>query len=229
MLITGFQRLSLIDYPDKVCAIVFTQGCNFRCGFCHNPELVIGRNRERLEERDFFDFLKKRHGKLDAVTITGGEPTLHSDLPEFLKRIRDLDFLVKLDSNGTNPEMLKKIIDKKLVDYLAMDIKAPLEKYEKIICQKIDLKKIKESINLIINSNIDYEFRSTILPTLHNEEDLIQMAELIKGAKNYFLQSFVAAPKLLNPEFKVCKSFSKEQMQNLAKKCGKFVKNCKTR
>ncbi|HEC86320.1 MAG TPA: anaerobic ribonucleoside-triphosphate reductase activating protein, partial [Thermoplasmatales archaeon] len=139
MIIGGFQRFSLIDYPGKICAIIFTQGCNFRCPYCHNPELVNPKLfQEPIDENDIFRFLEMRKGKLDAVEITGGEPTLQPDLIEFMRKIKAMGFLIKLDTNGTNPEVVEKIIKNKLVDYIAMDVKAPLEKYEKVVRAKVD-------------------------------------------------------------------------------------------
>lgn len=160
MLIGGLQKSSLIDYPGKIAAVIFTQGCNFRCPYCHNPELVNGERgtiNGKCHEMAVLEFLKKRIGKLDGVVITGGEPTLHNNLPEFIKQIKNLGFAIKLDTNGTNPEMLKQLIDEKLIDYVAMDIKAPLDKYSEIVCTKVDTDKILKSIGILKNSNIkDY-------------------------------------------------------------------------
>ncbi|MDO9509781.1 MAG: anaerobic ribonucleoside-triphosphate reductase activating protein [Candidatus Magasanikbacteria bacterium] len=226
MKIGGLQKFSMIDYPDKVACIVFTQGCNFRCSYCHNPELVEPKLFvEPITEEYFFDFLKERLGKLDAVVITGGEPTLQYDLIEFIKKIRDLGFLIKLDSNGTNPEMLKEIIDQKLVSYIAMDIKAPLNKYEKITGIAIDKEKIKKSIYWIMNSGIDYEFRTTLVKNLLSLEDLMEIGEEIKGAKKYYLQKFIPT-KTIKEEMMKEESFSdgdiekaKIQLKDLVAQC----------
>lgn len=229
MKIGGVQKFSMIDYPDKIACIVFTQGCNFRCPYCHNPELVkpemFG---ESLNEEEFFDFLKERVGKLDAVSITGGEPTLQYDLIEFIKKIRDLGFLIKLDTNGTNPEMLKEIIDQKLVNYIAMDIKAPLQNYEKITGVPADVKKIKKSIELIKNSGIDYEFRTTLVKNLLSLEDLKQIGEEIKGAKKYYLQKFIPT-KTVRAEMMEEKSFSDEEIEEAKKHLSKLVAQCLSR
>ncbi len=229
MKIGGLQKFSMIDYPDKIACIVFTQGCNFRCPYCHNPELVkpemFG---ESLSEEEFFDFLKERVGKLDAVSITGGEPTLQYDLIEFIKKIRDLGFLIKLDTNGTNPEMLKEIIDQKLVNYLAMDIKAPFSKYEEITKMPVNIEKIKQSVEMIKSSGIDYEFRTTLVKKLLSPEDIEQIGRDIAGAKQYFLQKFVSTKtvdeKVLNEE-----TYSEEELENLKERLKPFVAKCLSR
>ncbi len=230
MLIGGLQKLSLLDYPDKISAIIFTAGCNFRCPYCHNPELVDKIDKNALwEEKQIFDFLNKRKDKLDAVVITGGEPTLHQDLPNFIKKIKALNFLVKLDSNGTNPEMLKELIRAKLIDYIAMDIKAPLNKYSQVVKMPVNVEKIKDSIQLIMNCGIDYEFRSTILPAMHTQQDIENMAKLIKGAKRYFLQNFIPSGSLNEPSFNQLHGFSQQQLNELVKICQNYVEQCSAR
>ncbi|RLC89206.1 MAG: anaerobic ribonucleoside-triphosphate reductase activating protein [Chloroflexi bacterium] len=226
MIIGGFQKFSLIDYPGKICAIVFTRGCNFRCPYCHNPELV---NSELflspISEEEIFSFLEERKGKLDAVEITGGEPTLQPDLIEFLGKIKDMGFLVKLDSNGTNPDVIEEVIKNKLVDYLAMDVKAPLEKYKEITYVDVDTHKIRSNIKLIMNSGIDYEFRTTIVKSLLSKEDIIKIGELIKGANLYILQKFVPS-KTLNPDFVNETTYSDEEFTEMKNKMEKYVKRC---
>ncbi|NMC51513.1 anaerobic ribonucleoside-triphosphate reductase activating protein [Candidatus Kuenenbacteria bacterium] len=230
MLIGGLQKTSLLDYPDKVAAIIFTAGCNFRCGFCYNSHLVTKiDNKKLLPEKEIFDFLSSRKNKLDAVVITGGEPTLHNDLPEFIKKIKELGLLIKLDTNGTNPNMLKKLINEKLVDYIAMDIKAPLPKYNKVVNVKVSPASIKKSIKLIMESGLPYEFRSTILPGLHSANDLIEMSQLIFGAEKYFLQKFIAADSLNDQDFRKFESFTDKQMKELAKLISLNVKFCEFR
>ena len=229
MFIGGFQKFSLIDYPGKICAIVFTQGCNFRCPYCHNPELVKPELFERpIPEEEILSFLKNRVGKLDAVEITGGEPTLQRDLLEFIKKIKDMGFLMKLDSNGTNPEILEKAIKEKIVDYLAMDVKAPLEKYSKVVGTKVDTKKIRQSIDLIMNSGIDYEFRTTIVRSLLSKEDIIGIGKLIRGARMYFLQKFIPT-KTLDPNFLKETTYSSEELESLRKIISGFVERCEIR
>lgn len=215
MRIGAIQKFSMIDYPGKLCVIVFTQGCNFRCPYCHNPELVDSTQFvENILKEKIFSFLKKRVGKLDAVSITGGEPTLHKNLPNFMKQIKKMGFLVKLDTNGTNPKMLKRIIGERIVDYLAMDIKAPLERYSEITHSKVDTDAIKYSIQLIKKSGVEYEFRSTVIQGLLSKQEVIEMSNLLGSAKRYYLQNFVPN-KTLDQEFAQAESFSEEKMGNL--------------
>lgn len=195
MKIGGFQKTSLIDYPDKISAIVFTQGCNFRCGYCHNPELIKPEG-SLIEESSILSLLESRIGKLDGVVITGGEPTLQKDLIDFIKKIKTMNYLVKLDTNGTSSEIVKNLVEENLLDYIAMDIKAPLEKYENITNNKTNTFFIQKSIDLIINSGIDYEFRTTIVNNQLNFDDFTKISELIKGAKRYYLQKFEATKTL---------------------------------
>jgi pyruvate formate lyase activating enzyme len=235
MLIGGLQKTSLIDYPDKVCAIIFTQGCNFKCKFCYNPELVLLTDNNQqltIKEEEIFEFLKKRKALIDGVCVTGGEPTLHKDLPKFLVQIKKMGFLIKLDTNGTNPKMLEKLIKKKLVDYIAMDIKASLVqflKYKKISGAKINLKNIKKSIEIIKNSGIDYEFRTTVIPGFHKEEDILQIAKEIFPAKKYFLQQFVPSKKMIDKKYKKIKPYSKEILEKMRDKAKEYVERVECR
>lgn len=230
MLLGGLQKTSLIDYPSKVSAILFTLGCNFCCPFCYNPELVSKINKKSIiPHQEIFDFLAKRKKTLDAVVITGGEPTLHQDLPSFIKKIKNLDYLIKLDTNGSHPAMLERLIKNSLIDYIAMDIKAPLSKYAKTVKMKISTSAIKKSIKLIMDSGLPYEFRSTILPALHSNRDLLYMAKLIQGAKNYYLQKFVPTGNLNDQTFNQFKSFTDKEMKQLAKSCQKYVGKCQVR
>lgn len=192
MRLGGYQKLTLIDFPGHLAATVFTVGCNFRCPFCHNPELVYGSQFtvHRDLEKEFFDFLKKRRGKIEGVCITGGEPTLQPDLIEFIQKIKKLGFLVKLDTNGARPDVLKKIIDQKLIDYIAMDIKNQPEKYDATTGTKGDIGRIKLSVDLIMRSKIPYEFRTTVVPGIHTEKDFLEIAKWIGGAQNYYLQEY---------------------------------------
>ncbi len=196
MNIVSMIKLSLVDYPDKLSCVLFTQGCNFVCPFCHNKDLVLpGPKLPVLSHEEIFDFLKARIGKLDAVVITGGEPTLDKDLIPFIKEVKELGYLVKLDSNGTNPSVLKYLIENHLVDYIAMDIKNSEEKYALTAgLSQIDMIPIKESISLLINSDIDYEFRMTTIDEFHSIEDMDKIGELIKGAKCFYFQKYVDSP-----------------------------------
>lgn len=212
--LAGLQKTTFIDYPEKIACIVFTQGCNFRCGYCHNPELF--ENKEPvLSVPAFFEFLNKRKGKLDGVVITGGEPTLHGkDLIEFIKEVKSLGFLVKLDTNGTHPDVLQEVLNENLLDYIAMDIKAPLAKYKTITQTDIDTKIIKKSIDMIMNSGVDYEFRTTIVKSQLSVEDLRQIGELIQGAKRYYMQKFLAT-KILDETLMSEESYTDEEFKNL--------------
>jgi pyruvate formate lyase activating enzyme len=211
--IKGLQKLSVIDYPGKTCAVVFLGGCNFRCPFCQNPELVLAPEKlPNMPQDEFFAFLQERKKWLDGVCITGGEPCIHQDLPEFIKKIKSMDFLVKLDTNGSNPGMLEQLLKEKLLDYIAMDIKAPLDRYDKAAGVKVDRGRILKSIDLIRNSGVDYELRSTILPKLHTDRDIIAIGEWLNGSKRFFMQQF-RAEKTIDPEFRKEKSFKPEELE----------------
>ena len=217
MKIGGLQKVSLIDYPGLICATIFLQGCNFKCSYCHNPELVDTRLFQPcIKEKDILDFLNTRKGKLDAVTITGGEPTIQDDLAAFIKKIKKMKFAVKLDTNGSQPQIIKTLFDEKLLDFIAMDIKAPLEKYKEIVKAKVNPDLIKESIKLILKSKITFEFRTTVVQSQLEEKDILQIAKLISGAKSYALQKFVPA-KTLDKKFLKEKSYSDEKFQKIKK------------
>jgi len=231
MIIGGFQKLTLIDYPGKLATTVFTSGCSFRCPFCHNPELVVGTGRDlslhNNSEKEFFEFLKKRKDKLQGVCITGGEPTIQTDIIEFIRKIKKMGFLVKLDTNGSRPDVLKKIIDLKLVDYIAMDIKNQPKNYAKTIglvgnknfCSLLD--RVKLSVDLIMYSKIPYEFRTTVVPGIHTPKDFLEIAKWIKGARVYWLQKYEET-KILDPKLK---NKTKNKKINLEKIKEKIEKN----
>ncbi|HOE74858.1 MAG TPA: anaerobic ribonucleoside-triphosphate reductase activating protein [bacterium] len=230
MIIAGLQKFSLIDYPDKICAIIFTRGCNFRCRYCHNPEICRNlKDQTNIPLKEIYHFLQRKKGKLDAVTITGGEPTIHPDLIRMIKRIKEMGFLLKLDTNGSNPDVLETIIQKKLVDYIAMDIKAPLEKYKEIMGWPISPEVLTRSINLIINSGIHHEFRTTIAKSLTTKEDLCKIAKTIKGAESYYLQRFVPSQKIYDKSLLPDTSYSSNELVLLAEKMLKFVEKCGVR
>ena len=214
MVIGGFQKFSVIDYPNKIAAVVFTQGCNFRCSYCHNPELVMPEtHKEPILEKDILGFLEKRKGMLEGVTITGGEPLLHKGLPIFIKAIKNLGYSVKLDTNGSFPERLKGIVDERLVDYIAMDIKAPLGKYNFVVRANVSTEDIRRSIEIIMFSGLDYQFRTTVGRSFLNVEDLKQMPELIRGACNYVLQKFRFDGKIMDEALLNNTEYSEEEMQ----------------
>jgi pyruvate formate lyase activating enzyme len=208
--IKGIQKSSLIDYPGKICSVIFMEGCNFRCPFCHNPELVLKTDTsEDIDSKEFLDFLLSQKKWIDGVCITGGEPTLNKDLPLFIKKIKDLGFLVSLHTNGSNPKMLQELIDNNLLDYVAMDIKGPKESYSNICGNvKINLGNIEKSINIIKNPNnskqnpnFEYEFRTTIIPEFIKEKDLIEIGKWLNGSNIYYLQQFCSNNATLDPNF----------------------------
>lgn len=202
MQIGGFQKLTLVDFPGRVAATVFTQGCNFRCGHCHNPELVLPQLfGEQLDPEAIFDYLSGRQGKIEGVVISGGEPTLQIDLVDFIARIKNMGFAVKLDTNGSHPEVLLALISSKLLDYIAMDIKTSLVKYAQLTGVACDTLKIQESINLIIKSGIHYQFRTTLVKQFCSDEDMGYMQPLIEKAHHYVLQPFVPAQRMVNPQY----------------------------
>ncbi len=224
--IKGFQKTSLIDYPDKISSIIFLPFCNLKCGYCHNPELLINpENIPSISEIEVLKHLKENKKLLDGIVITGGEPTLHKELPNFIRKVKEKGFMVKLDTNGTNPKMLQELIQERLIDFIAMDIKNIAPKYKKTVNTRINFSKIMESIRLVIQSGIEHEFRTTVLPELHTNEDLIQIAkEHLKGAKKYVIQQFLPAEKLLDIEFKNAKKFTSDELKRIKEECEKFIK-----
>lgn len=197
MRIGGLQKVSLIDYPGEISAVVFTQGCNFRCPFCHNPELADPRQFEPArDEAAILRFLEQRQGKLDGVTITGGEPTLQPDLAAFAGRLKELGFLVKIDTNGSRPEVLLDLVDKRLVDCIAMDVKAPLRKYDLLTGTRNSGRMIRESIRVVMASGLPYEFRTTVVPSLLAAPDFLEIGELLHGASRCVLQRYVRTKQL---------------------------------
>lgn len=202
MIIGGLQKLTLLDFPGCVACTVFTVGCNLRCPFCHNPDLVFNPPEDmRISEDEFFAFLGKRKGLLDGVAITGGEPLLHSDIGEFIAKIKSMGFKVKLDTNGTFPDRLEKILAEGNVDYVAIDIKNTFEKYAGTVgIEGFDTSLIKRSIKVLQDSGVAHEFRTTVVSPLHKAEDFGKIAKQVEGSENYFLQSFVDSGNLLNGE-----------------------------
>jgi len=229
--IGGLQKLTLIDYPGRISATVFLTGCNFRCPFCYSSELVLPekiKNQPRISEKELFKFLKERKKLIEGVVLCGGEPTTSKDLASLIKKIKKMGFSVKLDTNGSDPALLKKLIDKKLIDYVAMDIKAPKEKYSEVAGTKVDVKKIQKSIDILKEGKVDYEFRSTIVPTLHTKEDVMEMAKWIKGAKRYYLQNF-RPEKTIDPKFEKIKPYPQEFLLEIQKSISPFFETCQVR
>ncbi len=189
MKISGLLKFSMIDFPGSISAIVFTQGCNVRCAYCHNPELIPPAQNEEyaLSEEEVLEYLERRKHSLDGVVITGGEPTLQKDLDKFALTLKSMGYMVKLDTNGTNPEMVQKLIDKKLVDFIAMDIKAPFEKYE-AICGPIDIEKVKQTMQIILSSGINYQFRTTYYKEILNDNDIEAIKAMLPDVSKFKLQ-----------------------------------------
>ena len=222
MNIGGLQKVSLIDYPGKISAIIFTQGCNFRCPYCHNPQLVDPKlYKPCLFSKDIMDFLAHRRGKLDAVTITGGEPTLQEDLIPLIQKIRKMGFAVKLDSNGSRPDVLAHLLKDKLLDFIALDIKAPLDKYSQVVKVQMDTGAIAQSVRLVIQSKIPQEFRTTVVKSMLTQKDILAIAKEIAGAKRYVLQRFQPA-QTLDPEFARDQLFPEEELLKLKKQLEKM-------
>ena len=198
MLIGGFQKMTVQDYPEKIACIIFTHGCNFKCPFCHNARLVT-QSPEFIDEKEIFDYLNKRKGILDGVCISGGEPLIHGEAVfDLMRKIKELGFLIKLDTNGYLPENLKFVLESGLVDYVAMDIKNCQEKYPLTADVKnLDVSKIDESIKLLMSSGVDYEFRTTVTRELHSPQDFVKIGEWIRGAKRYYIQNFVDSGNLI--------------------------------
>lgn len=265
MIIGGLQKFSLLDYPGHLAAIIFTQGCNFRCHFCYNPMLVRppdvtyasaptdqqgGAEAKDHQQRlsDLFVFLRSRAGKLEGVVITGGEPTIHSDLPDFIRQIRELGYKIKLDTNGTNPKMLAKLIEEQLIDYLAMDIKGSPARYNEVAgvevypvksplergaaepqFNRVNLENIKKSAKIVIGSGLPYEFRTTLVPGLVDKKDIKAMGELIPGAKKWYLQKFKSDINLVDNDFKGAAGFKASELDEFVKTAAAYVELCELR
>ncbi|MFH1129165.1 MAG: anaerobic ribonucleoside-triphosphate reductase activating protein [Patescibacteria group bacterium] len=252
MKIGGLQKLTLVDYPNKIAATVFLTGCNFKCGFCHNPSLVDVKRRTDLRNYgglssvEFFDFLKSKQGLIDGICVTGGEPTINSNLVEFIKRIKELNFSIKLDTNGSNPEMLQELIKQKLLDFIAMDIKTSVDvknpkshayrqagkiqnsKYDKATGTNVNIENIMKSVEIIKNSKIDYEFRTTVVPGIVNREDIERIGKWLKGVKKFSLQQF-RNQKVLNKEFEKVIPYRDDTLKEFKKILEKYIKNVELR
>jgi len=242
MKIGGLQKLTLIDYPGRISCTVFCLGCPFRCPWCYNPELVLPekiKKQPQISEKEFFFFLKERENFLEGICLGGGQTTNYQDLTDFIKKIKKLGYLVKLDTNGSNPEMLENLIRDNLVNYVAMDIKAPFgaksqiskfksQSYEKATGVKINLEKIKKSVEIIKNSGIDYEFRTTVVPGIHIKEDILQIAREISPAKRYYLQNF-RPEKTIDPKFEKIKPYPQEYLLEIQKTISPFFEICQVR
>ncbi len=242
MIIAGLQRTTLIDYPGKIACVVFLAGCNFRCPWCYSSELVLPLKiveQPRIAEKEFFDFLRERKGKLEGVVICGGEPTINKELKKFIETIKNLGYLVKLDTNGSNPKILKDLVDAKLIDYVAMDIKGPAGpnfqfpisnfKYEDLMNEGIKIENIKESVEFLKSGKVDFEFRTTVVPVVHSKDDFLKIAKWIGGPNiKYYLQNF-RAEKTIDPAFEKVAPFKEEFLNQIVKEISPHFKECKVR
>ena len=229
--IGGLQKLTLIDYPGKLACTLFLTGCNFFCPWCYSRELVLPeeiKKQPQISQKDFFKFLKERKDLLEGVVFCGGEPTINKELPSFAKKIKKMGYLVKLDTNGSNPKMIKELIDKELIDYVAMDVKLPKEKYPQIFAKRAKIKDIEKTIKILKEAKIDYEFRTTVIPTIHQKEDILKIAHWIKPAPKYFLQNF-RAEKTVNPSFEKIKPYPQEYLLEIQKAISPFFDTCQVR
>ncbi len=224
----GFQKTSLLDYPDQISAIAWTIGCNFNCPFCYNPQLVKG-SVEQISEDEILSFLKKRKGMLDGLSISGGEPLLQEDIVDFTKKVKKLGYLVKIDTNGMFPERLKDLIDRKLVDYVSMDVKAPKGKYKQLSGVKTPISKIEKSVNIIKNSAPDYEFKTTFVPDILKKEDIIKIAKWLEGSKRYYLQQFKTDIPLISKKLEKIIPYPKEYLTETLEEIKPYIKNCNIR
>ncbi|MCM8808938.1 MAG: anaerobic ribonucleoside-triphosphate reductase activating protein [Candidatus Omnitrophica bacterium] len=229
MRIGALQKTSLIEFPGIISCIVFTQGCNFRCPYCHNPELVLPEKfTEIIPEGFFFSFLEKRKRYLEGVCITGGEPTIHEDIKDFIKKIKDMGYKVKIDTNGSNPEIIEGLLKENLIDYISLDLKGPLEKYKIITGVEIETDKILKSIELIKNSEIDYEIRTTVVKKQILFEDFEKIGEIIEGCKKYYLQKFIPS-KHVNEDFIKEQTYTDDEFHRIKEIMKKYVSFCEVR
>lgn len=223
MIISGFQKLTLVDYPGNTACIIFTQGCNFRCPFCHNSSLLTNKNNSNtINIQTIFDYLDKRKGLIDGVCISGGEPLLHEDIGEFIKEIKEKGYKIKLDTNGSKPEILKKLLENNLIDYVAMDIKNSFDKYDLTAGATIDIENIKKSVELLKNSNIDYEFRTTISKELHSLDSIKKIVQYLGPEVKYYIQNYRECETVLK---RGLNSFSEEELTNIENALNKEYPN----
>jgi len=225
MRLGGFQKTSLLDYPNCISSIIWTIDCNFRCPFCYNKNLVFGETTP-IPEEEVLSFLKKRKGLLEGLVITGGEPFLQEDIGDFTKKVKNLGYLIKIDTNGMYPERLKELINNKLVDYVAVDIKAPKQKYSQLAGVKTDLSKLEQSIDIIKNSAPNYEFRTTFVPDLLKKKDIIEIANWLEGAETFYLQQFRINPPLISSKMEKIKPYSEDYLTETLREIKPFFKNC---
>lgn len=228
MIIQGLQKLTLLDYPEKVACTIFAGGCNFRCPFCHNAPLVMDvRKNERISEEEILSFLRKRQGVLDGVCVTGGEPLAGEGIREFLKKIKELGYQVKLDTNGSFPDRLQSLVEEGLVDYVAMDVKNSRENYGKTIgIRDYDTASVERSVSYLLEGHVDYEFRTTVVREFHQRSDFEAIGKWIGGAKHYYLQQFVDSGSLIQPGLH---GYDREIMEQALEIVRKYVKTAELR
>jgi len=229
--IGGLQKITLIDFPGRLAATVFLIGCNFKCPWCYSSELVLPekiKKQPKISEKEFLDFLKERKKLLEGLVLCGGEPSINKKLPSLIKKIKKLGYLIKLDTNGSNPKILKKLIKRKLIDYVAMDIKLPKERYPEIFGKRVKIEDIEESIKILKEGKVDYEFRTTVVPTVLNKEDILKIAKWIRGTKRYYLQNF-RPEKTIDPEFEKIKPYPQKYLLEIQKAISPFFEVCQVR
>ncbi len=229
MKIGGLQKISLLDYPNQLSAIIWTIGCNLRCPYCYNKQLLNINTSEVIDEEEVILFLKKRKGKLEALSISGGEPLLQEDINNFIKKVKNMGYLIKIDTNGTFPNKLKELIEKNLVDYISMDVKAPKEKYNILCGKNVDIRNIQKSIDLIKNSSKKYEFKTTIIPNLLEKNDIIEIAKWLKGSNQFYLQQFKNDSPLISKKLEKIIPYSKDYLKDILKEIKPYFINCKLR
>lgn len=221
--IKGLQKTSLIDYVPYTAATIFLGGCNFRCRYCHNPELVLYSHlMPDISEKEIIDYLQSRKEWIDGVCITGGEPTMQNDLPEFIAKLKRIGMRIKLDTNGSNPRMIRKLLDMNLLDYIAMDVKTDLRHYQNICGNEIDISKIKQSIKLIRESGVEYEFRTTAVPSLVGKKEVFLIGKYLCKSKKFVLQNFRGTKEMIDKSLKGHKSYTKEELEEIVS----LIKDC---
>ena len=228
MKIGGFQKTSLLDYPDRISAIVWTSGCNFRCPFCYNKSLATG-TAELFPTEEILSFLSKRKTLLEGVVISGGEPLLHDDIGDLIKKIKDLQLLVKIDTNGAFPERLAELLEQHLVDYVAMDVKAPKSKYQQLTGIKIDVTKIEASVDILKTKAPAYEFKTTYIPGMLTKQDILEIAQWLKGADTYFLQQFKIKTPLMSSALETKAPYPREYLLETLHEIKPFFRRCALR
>lgn len=228
MVFHGFQKMTMLDFPGYVACTVFTPGCNFRCPFCHNSLLVTRMNdNEIYTEDDILSYLKKRQGVIDGICISGGEPLMHDDIFDFVRKVKEIGLLVKIDTNGSFPDKLRKLIDSGNIDYVAMDIKNCPDRYaETVAIPGFDFEPVRKSVQILLEGKINYEFRTTVVKEFHTPQDMVSVGELIKGADRYFLQHFIESEGNIQQGLT---PLCKEEMENLRQIAAEYVKNAELR